>query len=383
MAVPLGIKRYGRRVEDSRLPTSREKRDEYAIQVGTDGYELLTYLYEGNAPEWLVRIPAVNTLRKVWSQQFYLFEGKVIWRGEKEGIPSASQFISSPYDTEAHYARKYTTSWVGYKIHLTETCDDDSPHLITHVATSAGPIADGEATEQIHEALQKKDLLPGLARPATHIVDTGYLDAKLLFSTQQNYDVDLLGPTRPDYRWQARANQGCAGADFHIEWQKQQATCPEGKISASWSEVVDNHGQETVKIKFAQKDCIACPSWSKCTRCGTLPRDEELLLSENLFSIRHYWRQEKSDRRSGEKTEEYTKAEYARRAGIEGTISQGVRAFGLRRAKYVGLAKTHLQHVLAATAINFTRINNWILDIPLEKSRISAFERLMQPSMSL
>jgi transposase len=80
--------------------------------------------------------------------------------------------------------------------------------------------------------------------------------------------------------------------------------------------------------------------------------------------------------RRRENTETY-KAEYARRAGIEGTISQGVRAYGLRRAKYVGLAKTHLQHVLTATAIDFTRINNWLLEIPLEKTRISAFERLM------
>jgi transposase len=85
--------------------------------------------------------------------------------------------------------------------------------------------------------------------------------------------------------------------------------------------------------------------------------------------------------REREKTEEY-KAEYARRAGIEGTISQGVRAYSLRRAKYVGLAKTHLQHVLSATAINFTRINNWLLGIPLEKTRLSAFEKLMKPSMA-
>lgn len=256
---------------------------------------------------------------------------------------------------------------VGYKVHLTETCEDNTPHLITHVATSAGPIADGEATDQIHEALHKKELLP-----ATHIVDTGYLDAKLLLTSRQDYNVDLLGPTRPDYKWQSRAKQGFAAADFHIDWKQQQATCPEGKISSSWSEVIDIHSQETVKIKFAQKDCIICPSWSKCTttRRRTItfrePSQHQALLTA----------------RKREKTEEY-KAEYAKRAGIEGTISQGVRAYGLRRAKYVGLAKTHLQHVLTATAINFTRINNWLLGIPLEKTRISAFEQLMLPLMTV
>lgn len=256
---------------------------------------------------------------------------------------------------------------IGYKVHLTETCEDDLPHLITHVATSSGPIADGAATDQIHESLQNKNLLP-----ATHIVDTGYLDAKLLLTSRLAYNVDLLGPTRPDYRWQARAKEGFAAADFHVDWQKQQATCPEGKISTSWSEVIDINGQETVKIKFAQKDCITCPSWSKCTTARR----------RNITFREPSQHQALSAAREREKTEEY-KEEYARRAGIEGTISQGVRAYGLRRAKYVGLAKTHLQHVLSATAINFTRINNWLLGIPLEKTRISAFERLMLPLIAV
>jgi transposase len=64
---------------------------------------------------------------------------------------------------------------------------------------------------------------------------------------------------------------------------------------------------------------------------------------------------------------------------MEGTISQGVRAFGLRRAKYIGLAKTHLQHVLTATAMNLGRIAYWLADVPWEKTRTSAFEKLMVP----
>lgn len=55
--------------------------------------------------------------------------------------------------------------------------------------------------------------------------------------------------------------------------------------------------------------------------------------------------------RQRETTTDY-KQEYDRRAGIEGTLSQGVRAHGLRRARYVGLAKTHLQHLMTAAAIN-------------------------------
>lgn len=362
---PDWVDRYGKRIEDSRLPSSKEKREEYAQQVGRDGFALLSALYEQDASAWLVRLPAVDVLRRVWLQQYYIQQDKVQWRGEKEGIPAAVMLINSPYDPEARYARKSTTSWVGYKVHVSETCEDGLPHLITHVATAPGPTADGDATDQIHESLQNKDLLP-----ATHIVDTGYLDAKLLLSSQQTYGVDLLGPARTDQKWQARAKQGFAAENFHIDWQAQQVTCPEGKVSMSWSEAIDNQRQEVVKIKFSQKDCKLCTSRPKCTRARRRtitvrePAQHQALLAA----------------RAREKTIAF-KDEYARRAGVEGTISQGVRAYGLRRARYIGIAKTHLQHVLTATAINFTRINNWLLGIPLEKTRISAFEKLMQPLM--
>ena len=189
--------------------------------------------------------------------------------------------------------------------------------------------------------------------------------------------MDLLGPTRPDYKWQARAKQGFAAEYFQMDCgpppgQKQQAICPEGKISTSWSPALDVYGQETIKIKFAQKDCITCPSWSKCTtaarRTITLRKEEYHLA---LLAAR-----------AREETPDY-KSEYVRRAGIEGTISQGVRAFGLRRARYIGLAKTHLQHAITATAINCFRISNWLWSIPREKTRISAFEKLMRPAIAV
>jgi transposase len=118
--------------------------------IGADGYALLAAIYAPHAPLRLREVPAVETLRRVWVQQCYRKAGQVYWRTEKEGIPSAGLFISSPYDAEARYAKKHTTSWVGYKVHVTETCDDETPHLITHVETTAGPVADGEVTPRIH-----------------------------------------------------------------------------------------------------------------------------------------------------------------------------------------------------------------------------------------
>ena len=130
-------------------------------------------------------MPAVETLRRVWVQQFYRESGCVYWRTEKEGIPPSGLFISSPYDVEARYAKKHTTSWVGYKVHVTETCEDDAPHIITHVETTAGPVSDGAATPHIHQGLARQGLLP-----AIHIVDTGYLDAELLVTSQREHGVE-------------------------------------------------------------------------------------------------------------------------------------------------------------------------------------------------
>ncbi len=85
-------------------------------------------------------------VRRVWVQRFAVDAGRVRWRTEAEGVPPARRFLSSPYDVEARLGKKDTTTWVGYKVHLTETCEDDAPHLIVHVATTPAPVADGEVT---------------------------------------------------------------------------------------------------------------------------------------------------------------------------------------------------------------------------------------------
>jgi len=98
------------------------------------------------------------------------------------------------------------------------------------------------------------------------------------------------------------------------------------------------------------KDCQPCPSRSDCTRAKrrtiTVRRQDHYLALQAA--------------RIRETTEAYA-TEYARRAGVEGTLSQGTRAYGLRRARYIGEAKTALQHLLTAAAINFVRIANWLI----------------------
>jgi transposase len=356
------VQRYGPRVDDYHLPTNKHERHAYAQRIGMDGHALLAALYAAPTPPWLRHIPAVETLRRVWVQQFYREAGQVHWRTEKEDIPPSGLFISSPYDVEARYAKKQTTSWVGYKVHVTETCDDAAPHLMTHVETTAGPVADGEVTPRLHQALKDKGVLP-----ASHIVDTGYLDAELLVTSQREYGIDLLGPTRANYHWQAKAAQGFDARSFTIDWDQRQARCPRGHLSANWIPGVDNRHNEVVRITFSMKDCQPCPSRAQCTRA---PRRMLTVCRQAHYQALHA-------ARTRETSAAYT-AEYARRAGIEGTLSQGTRAYGLRRARYIGEVKTALQHIVTAAAINFVRMGKWLMGKPLAKTRISAFERVMR-----
>src|SRR6266487_2875335 len=78
--------------------------------------------------------------------------------------------------------------------------------------------------------------------------------------------------TRPDVKWQAQQKMGFAAAQFHLDWQAEQATCPEGHTSMSWTPAIDNRKNEVIKIKFSTKDCQTCPSRVLCTHSTRHPR---------------------------------------------------------------------------------------------------------------
>ncbi len=87
-------------------------------------------------------------------------------------------------------------------------------------------------------------------------------------------------------------------------------------------------------------------------------------------------KQEALQGRRAEQTAPEFRAAYAARAGIEGTHSQGLRRCDLRQARYLGLVKTHLQQILTAVALNLLRIAEWLAEVPLAKTRVSAFAAL-------
>jgi len=124
--------RYGPRADDYRMPHTKPQRVAYAQQFGQDGWWLLERIETDQQAAFLWQVPAIDILRRVWIQQFWMEDGQVLWRIENQGeLPLSAQLIRSPYDLEARFSRKRTTTWAGYKVHLTETCGDDQPHLIT------------------------------------------------------------------------------------------------------------------------------------------------------------------------------------------------------------------------------------------------------------
>jgi transposase len=359
---PEWVERYGARVNDYHLPKSETKRTAYAEQVGADGLKLLTAIWDETDLNWLRELPAVGILWRVWVENYtWTGSGTLRWRNMKE-LPPARIRIRSPYDCEARASKKRSTLWVGYKVHLTETCDEDTPRLITNVETTPAPVNDIRVTDTVHQSLAEKDCLP-----AAHLVDSGYVDAQSLLTSQDTYSIDLIGPTREDTGWQSRQGNGFAAKDFTIDWETQQAICPTGVQSLRWLPAKNIRGKPVIQIHFSKRDCRVCHSQPLCTRSNP-PRRSITVWPEAQYKALLAARER-------EKTEAFSE-QYAQRAGIEGAISQGVRACGMRQTRYIGLAKTHLQHLLTAMAINLTRVAHWLAGEQPTQTRSSPFVRL-------
>jgi hypothetical protein len=90
-------------------------REALAVIVGTDGFALLEAVYAAEASSWLREVPAVQTLRRLWLQQYYRDEQGLRWRSKNE-LPPGALAIGSPYDSEARYGSKRGVGWRGYRL---------------------------------------------------------------------------------------------------------------------------------------------------------------------------------------------------------------------------------------------------------------------------
>jgi transposase len=392
ICVPDFARRYGTPMTSWRPPQSEARREELAIAYARDGYALLEAVYDSSSPGWLRELPATDVLRRVLLQNYTraITDGKeVIKRREKEpegdGLPPGHARIASPYDTDARWGVKREEFWLGYKLHVTETCDDapacscrpaaagipdrghdkgcahlTAPNLVTHVATTDATVTGNQMTSVTHQDLAARNLAPG-----RHYLDSGYLSAALVVSSLTTWGIALIGPLLAGTSAQARAGAGYARADFTADYDAQTVTCPQGKTSATWTPCTQ-HGKDAIVATFSARDCGPCPARPQCTtnskhqRQLTLPPRD---LAEAQAAVR-----------AAEKTTGF-QADYARRAGVEGTMHQAA-SHGARRARYRGLPRTRLDHVYMACALNLLRLEAYWTGTPLDRRRTSHLARL-------
>ncbi len=337
---PEWFDRYVHRFELARFPKAETERQRLREQVGQDVAQLLGDLDQPQTPQAVRAVAEVALLRQIFAQHYEQQGQQVRWRDGP--AVSNEQRIVSPYDPEARSSRKRDTVWLGYKVHLTETCDQDPacPHLITQVETTPATLPDSEMLDPIQEHLRQKSL-----GPAEHYVDQGYPSGPQLVK-QASLGTRIIGPVGLDTSWQQRAHSGYGKDDFAIDWQGQVATCPQGQQSVGWTAPQQWRSRDTVIIRFAAATCRACRVQEQCTQ-GKGGRRLTLTAPAVHAALQA--------RRSEQGTEAFLKT-YALRAGIEGTISQAVRTTRLRRTPYDGLPKTHLHHVAIAAGLNLKRI---------------------------
>lgn len=377
-------RRYGARIStwQRRVPGKAE-RDRLAVQYARDGYALVAACYEETAPPWLREIPAVQVLRTVLIQSFTRALGEdgaeVISRREPggDGVPPAHIKISSPYDADARRGAKKDLHWLGYKLHISETCDDPPacgcpaagrcahdvrPNLITCVMTTPATVCGIELTTPVNAALHDRDLAP-----ARHYLDTGYASALAILDAARLAGITLVTPLRADGSRQARAGSGYDLTAFAIDYDARTATCPQGRTATGWTPVSREGSRDVIVVRFGITTCRPCPVREQCTtarrngrQLTILPRDQhELQAAARAAQQGENWQDD-----------------YKRRAGIEGTISQAVTITGCRQTRYRGLSRTHLGHVCSAVALNLCRLDAYWNDTPLNRKTTTHLARL-------
>ncbi|MFI1653172.1 transposase [Streptomyces avidinii] len=370
--------RYGRPVRYDRLPRGGDALIAYVLRVGEDGMHILRAVNDADAPPGLRELPAVEVLRQVWVQQYWIDEdGRLCWRGPKSSrdrasrrtterrntgkasadgrpdpasarVPWSGMEIVTPHDPEARYSQKVTAAgqrdWIGYRDHQTETCDEIGPNVIVQVTTRPAPEQDIDALDRIHEGLTTQGF-----QPTEHVVDSGYISPDSIHHAARQWDITLFGPVRDDP--QAGKRPGFAKQDFRIDWQARTLTCPNGVTSPAWKPTLGD-GHPRLSVLFPRKACRECADRLKCTGNAEGKGRHVFLMPQPLQEIQ-------TKARTDQTTADWRRR-YAIRAGCEATVSETVHAHGLRNCRYRGMARTHVQHVLTAAGTNIVRLSEYL-----------------------
>jgi transposase len=338
-------RRYGRPVRLGKNPTRPKTR---MNDTGADARRLLEHL-AARHPD-LLRGSRVQVLRQVLVQNYHWDPaGRLRWRDEEgdSGLPPSAARIVSPYDPAARYSRRgQVTRWAGYLAHVTETCAEDGPNVITDVATMPATSADTAAVAEIHARLAHRGLLP-----AGHLVDGGYTSLVHMERAGREHQVTLTGPLPGNRTRQHRDQDGYARDDFRIDFGRREVTCPQGQVSRGWYGPYPTSSPDAAPLivaKFTRSQCQPCPVRAACTTSGDGKRTVGFPPRELL---------ELQVRNRADQQDPAWHKRYAVRSGVEGTVGELANGHGMRHCRYRGQAKAHLQHVLTAIAVNIERLS--------------------------
>jgi transposase len=338
-------RRYGRPARLGKNPTQPKTR---INEAGADACRLIEHL-AASYPD-LLHGPQVEALRQVMVQNYYRdASGRLRWRDDDSdsGLPPSATRIVSPYDLAARYARRgQVTRWTGYLAHVTETCSDDGPNVVTDVATMPATSADTAAVAGIHARLEHRGLLP-----AEHLVDGGYTSLVHMERAGREHQVTLTGPLPGNPTRQHRHQEGYARDDFRVDYDRQEVTCPQGQVSKGWHGPYPTSSPDAAPLivaRFTKGQCQPCPARAACTTSADGKRTVGFPPRE-LYELQVRNRADQQDPAWHKR--------YAVRSGIEGTVCELAHGHGMRHCRYRGQPKAHLQHVLTAIAVNIERLS--------------------------
>jgi len=318
-------------------------------QAGEDGLRVLQWL-EPMAPE-LRYGQQVKLLREVFAQQY------LVKTGPAEAVKAhAPGVIRNPHDPDAQWSAKgqgqAKKSWVGYKVQVAESLPERDPlnqkRFITSIVTQKAIASDDPGLE----ATLSDQALSGLERPTQLYVDGAYVSAARL-QEAKDQGWELIGAAQPSAH-RCGLHSAFRIEAFDIDIAKRRARCPSGNFSTQCSRLEESKRQK-VSFRFEWSyHCRGCALRSECVPAGQSHRTIVVGQYHDLLQ----------QRRRDQQTQQF-KERMQQRNAIEGTISELVRAHGLRRSRYRGFAKVELQNLFIATACNIKR---WLRVVAQTKS---------------
>jgi transposase len=319
------------------------------VQTGEDGQLLLEWLSKPGATRNARSQGAIELLKKIWAENFVV---------TPEAQPAVAvkamtgeSRIENPHDPDASYrAKGKDKKWVGYAMQVAEALPvnekgelEKGTGFLTSMESHTARGSDAAGLDQTFAAQEAM----GFEKPKTLFVDTAYVSAEGL-AEAAGENRELIGPVMPSHA----PKKGYSVEMFRVDIATRKAVCPAGQTSTQCSRIEDRYNKK-VEYRFEWSwKCGTCALREKCL--GSKQAHRTIRVRANFMYLQA--------RRDEIKTDAF-KERMKYRAGIEGSISELVRGYGLRHARYRGLAKMSLQGYFIGAACNIQR---WIRRIILK-----------------